>query len=116
MSFTTLYTSDGQPWSVPTSEVNAKLRQGFWRENPLTRTTEESPEVKTNVPSASSSDQLRINSESLAAIAKALPKVGTAGAKIIRDNRPYASIEDLIAKAPLDGVDWVSLSALISFE
>lgn len=120
MSFTILYTLDGQPWQVPNSDVPRKLAEGFRREPPRTASAVDSSastdsDESTSTPS--NPDAVRINHDSIAKIAK-LPTIGTATAKAVIQNRPYASIEDLIEQVPFpkEGQSWVSLEAQIRFD
>lgn len=110
LNFMILYSIDGEPREIPAGCVDRFLTQGY-RRNPLgvkAATVEPLPVVSAPVdPSLTS-----VNTASLKELI-ALPLVSTAIAKKIISNRPYEAIEDLIAK--VEGVDWVSLQAQISF-
>ena len=123
MAYMTMYTADGQPWQVPQSEEKAYLNKGYVRENPLAKKkTQEasigmnSQEITASNPDLDPSGGVNINSDSIGKIAKLLPSIGTATARKIVEGRPYAKLEDLIAKVPLpEGQAWTALEERISF-
>ena len=110
LNFMILYSIDGEPREIPAGCVDRFLTEGYRRALPGVKaaTVDPLPVVPTSVDSSLAS----VNTASLKELI-ALPLVSTAIAKKIIAQRPYAAIEDLIAK--VEGVDWVSLQAQISF-
>ncbi len=100
-----LYSLDGEARQIPDSVVDRFLLEGYRRALPGVQAA---PVVDAPVDLP----LLPINTASLKDLI-ALPLVSTAIAKKIISNRPYAAIEDLIAKA--EGVDWTALQSQISF-
>lgn len=116
MSFTILYTAEGQPWQVPTAQADYHVtRNGLRRESPF-RTVAAQPVPALN-PAVATTAIVCVNSDSAARISKGLPGLGTATAKAVVNNRPYTRIEDLIDRVPLpEGSSWRAYESSISFE
>ncbi|HEY9643319.1 MAG TPA: hypothetical protein V6C57_22715 [Coleofasciculaceae cyanobacterium] len=136
--YETVWTATGQPYRVPVSEIRTYLEQGYRRENPVPP-LKVSPEVEKLVSGPDSDPDtnpatdlathllnkpanpvgegvVRINHDSIANLSKGLPGLGTAAIRMVKEQRPYGCIEDLIAKVPLnDGQSWMSFESIISF-
>jgi hypothetical protein len=120
MSFTILYTPDGQPWQVPSSDVPRRLAEGLRREPPKAASAQPQPSDEPTEPAEPvviNPDAVRINHDPIAKIAK-LPMVGTATAKAVMQHRPYTCIEDLIERVPFpkEGQSWAALEPQIRFD
>ena len=106
-----LLTPDGQPWRVPQGQVTDFLNKGYRRPDPL------AVPIASPAQTVLQGDRINVNTDSPTRIAKVLPGVGTATVKHLKENRPYASIEDLIAKVPLPaGATWTQYSAQLEFD
>lgn len=117
----------GMPYEVPISEIDNFLRKGFRSHPPFPPASLQVQEVSDVIPPAappeiistpaasevSGVNLVNVNAASLKDLA-ALPLMGTASAKKVRDNRPYASVEDLIAKVP--DVDWLAIREHLTYE
>jgi DNA uptake protein ComE-like DNA-binding protein len=103
-----LYSIDGEPRVIPDSLVENFLAKGYRRKAPgsVVATVEPLTVVSTD------SSLIPVNSASLKELT-ALPLISTAIAKKVIAQRPYAAIEDLIAK--VGDVDWIALQAQITF-
>ena len=97
----------GQPVLVNVIAVDSFLRNGYRSEPPTVDAIPSNEQLPLEDDS-----KILINSASLKDLAEQFG-LSTAQAKELRDGRPYASIEDLIAK--IKDVDWLSLSPKISF-
>lgn len=111
----------GTPVSVPTSEVQARLNEGFRSEKPEEDTVLKPTHdlVRSDVsPSATmpakEMQAVEINSSTLKDLSVRLG-LSTAQARLVKDRRVYKNLEDLIAKVP-EVNNWANLAHLISFE
>ena len=105
----------GMPVQVPEGRVNDFLKRGY-----RTVSLFKSSAVETELPpeqqvedSNEETDLVKVNSTTLKELTERFG-LSTAQAKELRDSRPYATVEDLIAKLP--DIDWVALESQISFE
>lgn len=98
----------GQPVMVNPISVDNFLRNGYRSDPPI---VDALPTDNQQSP-PEDDGKILINSASLKDLAEQFG-LSTAQAKELRDGRPYASIEDVIAK--ISGVDWLSLSSKISY-
>lgn len=108
--------STGMAYEVPISEIENFLRKGFRSTPPFVAESPIAPSEPIALLSVatalSNPSAINVNMASLKELA-ALPLVGTAIAKQMRDNRPYASVEDLIARIP--EVDWLTINPQLSY-
>jgi DNA uptake protein ComE-like DNA-binding protein len=112
----------GMPVQVPDERLNDFLALGYRTTPPYTpppptpSQTPNKPTGEQTPPENKEGENLgliKINSASLKELAERCG-LSTAQAKELRDRRPYATVEDLIAKIP--DIDWVSLSPQMSFD
>jgi DNA uptake protein ComE-like DNA-binding protein len=109
----------GMAYEVPISEIENFLRKGFRSVPPFVAETsaiaivENSKQTVIALSSPENPNGVKVNSATLKDLA-ALPLVGTAIAKQMRDHRPYGSVEDLIAKIP--DVDWMTINPKLNYE
>ncbi|NWF61782.1 MAG: hypothetical protein HXY43_21615 [Fischerella sp.] len=106
----------GMPVQVPDGRENDFLALGYRTTPPYTPppptpkpTGEQIPENKEE----EAPGRVKINSASLKELSERFG-LSTPQAKELKDGRPYATVEDLIAKIP--DIDWVTLSTQINFE
>lgn len=95
----------GQGVQIHEMQVNSFLQQGY-------RTTapdEPKPALQPTAPTELSTELVKINSVSLKDLTEKLG-LTTQQSKELRDGRPYASAEDLIAKIPT--VQWTAFTNL----
>lgn len=116
---TIIYAPDGMPWEVPDSEIKNFARKGYRTSAPqrikqviptLVVEPVKEQSVHFSQPIVSQSMGLNINTASLKDLSS-LPGVTTAIARKVMSDRPYSSVEDLIAKSP--DIDWVSIPDLV---
>jgi hypothetical protein len=108
MSFVLLNSPSGEPRRVPNGEVNSFLAQGYRRPDPAA-----TPIVTATVVAP---EKVNVNTDSPSRIAKLLDGIGTATVKTLKDNRPYAAIEDLIERVPLpNGASWMKFVDRLEF-
>lgn len=104
-----LFSPDGQGVQVHEMQVNNFLQQGY-------RTTDPSevkpPAPQPTAPSEPNAELVKVNSASLKDLSERLG-LTTAQSREVRDGRPYANVEDLIAKIPT--IPWVDFQN-ISYE
>lgn len=101
-----LFAPDGQGVQVPEMQVNSFLQQGYRTTDPTEVKPAPSPVTPPKEPDTS---LILINSASLKDLTEKLG-LTTAQSKEVRDGRPYASVEDLIAKIP--AVQWTTFTNL----
>lgn len=102
-----LFSADGQGVQVHEMQVNNFLQQGYRTTDPTEPKTAPAP-VETP-PKEPDTGLILINSASLKDLTEKLG-LTTAQSKEVRDGRPYASVEDLIAKIP--AVAWTAFTNL----
>jgi len=106
--------STGMPYEVPLSEIENFLRKGFRSNPPFVAPDPIAQLTQTDlIAHPANPNSVNVNTASLKELA-ALPLVGTAIAKKMRDHRPYANVEDLIAQIP--DVDWLIINPQLSYE
>lgn len=102
-----LFSPDGQGVQVHEMQVNNFLGMGY-----RTTAPDKPKPVPQPAPTETSAELIKINSASLKDLSEKLG-LTTAQSREIRDGRPYANVEDLIAKIPT--IPWVDFQN-ISYE
>lgn len=102
-----LFSPDGQGVQVHEMQVNNFLGMGY-----RTTAPDEPKPVPQPAPTEPSAELIKINSASLKDLSERLG-LTTAQSREVRDGRPYANVEDLIAKIPT--IPWVDFQN-ISYE
>ena len=102
-----LFSPDGQGVQVHEMQVNNFLGMGY-----RTTAPDEPKPVPRPTPTEPSAELIKINSASLKDLSEKLG-LTTAQSREVRDGRPYADVEDLIAKIPT--IPWVDFQN-ISYE
>jgi len=99
------FSPDGQGVQVHEMQVNNFLGMGYRTTAP----NEPKPMPQEAAPTETNSVLIKINSASLKDLTEKLG-LTTQQSKELRDGRPYASVEDLIAKIP--AVTWTTFTNL----
>jgi hypothetical protein len=112
-----LYTPEGMPWVVSPGDIPSFLRNGYRRQPvevlPDTLPLVDSGNITPPIADQNSGPQIvDVNVATLKGLTSGLG-LGTAIARKVTDSRPYATIEDLIAKIP--EVDWLAVAGNISY-
>ncbi|MFM6010065.1 MAG: hypothetical protein ACKO99_05370 [Dolichospermum sp.] len=102
-----LFSLDGQGVQVHEMQVNNFLGMGY-----RTTAPDEPKPVPIPIPTEPSAVLIKINSATLKDLSEKLG-LTTAQSKEVRDGRPYANVEDLIAKIPT--ITWIGIEN-ISYE
>ena len=108
-----LFDLNGMPTQVPDARINDFIRQGYRTQLPRIaevvemashKKAQRKPEsAPPSVPGA-----LAINTAALKELSVALPGINTGDLRKLMSDRPYSSVEDLIAKFPQ--IDWLNLA------
>lgn len=101
-----LFSPDGQGVQVHEMQVNNFLQQGYRTTDP---TEVKPPAPQQPAPSEPNAELVKVNSASLKDLSEKLG-LTTQQSKELRDGRPYANVEDLIAKLP--AVQWTTFTNL----
>lgn len=113
-----LYSPDGQPVACQPGDIRSYLQKGYKTAPPQKKLSPEEsrnlhsihPVVAQNIELTGDLDLNTASPKELAA----LPQVGTAVARKIKEHRPYKRIEDLIANVP--EVDWLAIKDKVKLE
>jgi predicted DNA-binding helix-hairpin-helix protein len=114
---TVLYLA-GQPVRVDDSLIKNYILNGYSRSpDPTSVGSAIAEDLKEVVPKPidqfDMTGDVDVNSAKAEALS-ALPGIGVKNAKLVIENRPYATLEDLIAK--VKGVDWLNKLHLIKID
>jgi len=105
-----LFSPDGQSVEVSELRVKSYLKEGYKTQLLPDGSFSQLPSVLRLVETLGTVD---LNNASLKEIL-ALPEIGTALAKRVISGRPFASVEDAIAKFP--EINWFALTSLIKID